>query len=135
VLRLILLILTLFSITITEGCKENEVTTASGLTYIDIKEGAGPSPEKGKVVIVHYTAALMDGKKYDSSVDRNEPFEFTIGTAEVIQGWDEGMLGMKTGGKRKLIIPPHLAYGAEGAGGVIPPNAIIIIEVELLSVK
>lgn len=111
------------------------VTTSSGLKYIDYVVGDGPSPTKGAKVKVHYTGTLEDGKKFDSSVDRGQPFEFTIGVGRVIKGWDEGVMTMKTGGKRKLIIPPDLGYGASGAGGVIPPNATLIFEVELLSVN
>lgn len=115
---------------------EGEMTTTeSGLKYTDIKVGDGASPEKGKTVVVHYTGTLDDGTKFDSSLDRNEPFSFTIGMGEVIQGWDEGVMGMKVGGKRKLVIPPDLAYGERGAGGLIPPNATLTFEVELLDVK
>lgn len=111
-----------------------EVTTASGLKYTDVTEGTGASPTKGKLVTVHYTGTFEDGKKFDSSVDRNEPFQFVIGAGQVIAGWDEGVMSMKVGGKRKLVIPPDLAYGSRGAGGVIPPNATILFEVELLGV-
>ncbi|HEY6872657.1 MAG TPA: FKBP-type peptidyl-prolyl cis-trans isomerase [Geobacteraceae bacterium] len=108
------------------------VTTASGLTYIDLAVGNGPSPTSGKPVKVHYTGWLENGTKFDSSVDHGQPFVFTIGAGQVIPGWDEGVLTMKAGGKRKLIIPARLGYGAAGAGGVIPPNATLIFEVELL---
>jgi peptidylprolyl isomerase len=110
------------------------VTTASGLKYTDVKVGSGPSPVKGKQVKVHYTGTLENGKKFDSSVDRNEPFSFLIGVGQVIPGWDEGVMGMKVGGKRKLIIPAKLGYGAAGAGGIIPPNATLLFDVELLDV-
>jgi FKBP-type peptidyl-prolyl cis-trans isomerase len=111
------------------------ITTDSGLQYIDVVEGTGASPQKGQTATVHYTGTLEDGKKFDSSVDRGQPFEFPIGEGRVIKGWDEGVMSMKVGGKRKLIIPPHLGYGARGAGGVIPPNATLIFEVELLAVR
>mgnify|MGYP001769512302 CR=1 FL=1 len=111
------------------------ITTASGLTYVDMVEGTGPSPVKGKPVTVHYTGTLENGRKFDSSVDRNEPFSFIIGVGQVIKGWDEGVMGMKVGGKRKLIIPANLGYGARGAGGVIPPNATLHFDVELLGVQ
>lgn len=110
------------------------VTTPSGLKYIDQVVGKGASPVAGKQVKVHYTGTLENGKKFDSSVDRKEPFAFTIGVGQVIKGWDEGVMGMKVGGKRKLIIPPKLGYGASGAGGVIPPNATLLFDVELLDV-
>lgn len=111
------------------------VTTASGLKYTDVVVGKGPSPVTGKQVKVHYTGTLENGKKFDSSVDRNEPFSFTIGVGQVIPGWDEGVMTMKVGGKRKLIIPSKLGYGASGAGGVIPPNATLLFDVELLDVS
>ena len=113
---------------------EKIVTTDSGLKYIDHVVGKGASPAKGKQVKVHYTGTLENGKKFDSSVDRNEPFTFVIGVGQVIRGWDEGVMTMKVGGKRKLIIPAKLGYGAAGAGGVIPPNATLIFDVELLDV-
>jgi peptidylprolyl isomerase len=112
-----------------------EVTTASGLKYVDIKIGKGESPQKGQTAVVHYTGWLTDGKKFDSSVERGMPFEFAIGQGKVIKGWDEGVSTMKVGGKRKLIIPPELGYGGRGAGGVIPPNATLVFEVELLEIK
>lgn len=110
------------------------VTTASGLKYVDVVVGKGASPTAGKAVKVHYTGTLENGKKFDSSVDRKEPFSFTIGVGQVIQGWDEGVMTMKVGGKRKLTIPAKLGYGARGAGGVIPPNATLLFDVELLDV-
>jgi peptidylprolyl isomerase len=110
------------------------VTTASGLKYTDVKVGSGASPVKGKQVKVHYTGTLENGKKFDSSVDRNDPFTFVIGVGQVIPGWDEGVMGMKVGGKRKLIIPSKLGYGAAGAGSAIPPNATLLFDVELLDV-
>ena len=109
-------------------------TTASGLQYWDIKTGTGATAEPGKVVKVHYTGWLTDGNKFDSSVDRDQPFEFPLGAARVIKGWDEGVAGVKVGGKRQLRIPPDLAYGPHGRGQ-IPPNATLIFDVELLEVK
>ena len=111
------------------------MTTESGLKYEDIVVGTGPSPTAGQEITVHYTGTLEDGTKFDSSVDRGEPFKFTIGMGRVIKGWDEGVMTMKVGGKRKLVIPPQLGYGARGAGGVIPPNATLVFEVELLGVN
>lgn len=110
-------------------------TTGSGLQYEDLEEGTGAEAGKGQTVEVHYTGWLTNGKKFDSSRDRGQPFSFTLGVGQVIKGWDEGVAGMKVGGKRKLHIPPALGYGARGAGGVIPPNADLIFDVELLGVK
>lgn len=113
--------------------------TVSGLQITDTKVGAGASPKTGQMCVMHYTGWLYEngvkGKKFDSSVDRGQPFEFPIGTGRVIKGWDEGVADMKVGGKRTLIIPPDLGYGARGAGGVIPPNATLMFEVELLAIK
>jgi peptidylprolyl isomerase len=111
------------------------VTTSSGLTYVDEVVGSGAQPAKGKRVSVHYTGRLTNGKKFDSSVDRGDPFEFTIGVGQVIRGWDEGVMSMKVGGKRQLIIPSDLGYGARGAPPAIPPNAELIFDVELLGVR
>src|SRR5712672_3501761 len=115
------------------------MTTSSGLQTTDSKVGAGASPKTGQTCVMHYTGWLyvngVKGKKFDSSVDRNEPFEFPIGQRKVIAGWDEGVATMKVGGKRTLIIPPALGYGARGAGGAIPPNATLMFDVELLDVK
>jgi peptidylprolyl isomerase len=115
------------------------MTTASGLQIKDTVEGTGASPQRGQTCVMHYTGWLYNngikGAKFDSSVDRGEPFEFTIGVGQVIKGWDEGVSTMKVGGKRTLIIPPALGYGARGAGGVIPPNAVLMFDVELLGVK
>ena len=112
-----------------------ETVTASGLKYLDIVVGSGASPQPGQEVTVHYTGTLVDGTKFDSSVDRGQPYTFPIGLGRVIRGWDEGVMSMKIGGKRRLIVPPHLGYGARGRGPVIPPNATLIFEVELLGVK
>jgi peptidylprolyl isomerase len=111
-----------------------QVTTASGLQYTDIQVGDGPSPQNGQVVTVHYTGTLTDGSKFDSSRDRSQPFKFTIGRGMVIKGWDEGVLTMKVGGRRKLVIPSDLGYGPRGYPGVIPPNATLVFDVELLGV-
>jgi FKBP-type peptidyl-prolyl cis-trans isomerase FkpA len=112
-----------------------EVTTPSGLKYTDEKIGDGTEATPGHTAIVHYTGWLTDGKKFDSSKDRNQPFSFPLGGGRVIKGWDEGVAGMKVGGVRRLTVPPQLGYGASGAGGVIPPNATLVFEVELLDVK
>ena len=111
-----------------------QTTTASGLVIEDLEVGTGPEATAGQHVQVHYTGWLTDGKKFDSSKDRNDPFAFPLGAGHVIRGWDEGVQGMQVGGKRKLTIPPELGYGARGAGGVIPPNATLVFEVELLKV-
>jgi peptidylprolyl isomerase len=110
------------------------VTTDSGLQYIDVEEGTGATPEAGQAMSVHYTGWLSDGTKFDSSVDRGVPFEFTLGVDPVIPGWDEGLATMKVGGERRLIIPPELAYGEAGQGP-IPPNATLTFDVELLEIQ
>lgn len=119
----------------TKNMAEQTVTTESGLTYLDMTAGTGRLAELGDMASVHYTGWLADGKKFDSSVDRKEPFSFRLGAGQVIKGWDEGVMGMKIGGKRKLTIPPQLGYGARGAGGVIPPNATLTFDVELLDLR
>jgi FKBP-type peptidyl-prolyl cis-trans isomerase len=111
------------------------ITTASGLKFQVLKKGNGTVAMSGQIVSVHYTGWLTDGTKFDSSVDRGEPFQFTLGAGQVIKGWDEGVSGMKVGEKRKLTIPSDLGYGARGAGGVIPPNATLVFDVELLGVQ
>ncbi|MES9898194.1 MAG: FKBP-type peptidyl-prolyl cis-trans isomerase [Sedimenticola sp.] len=110
----------------------SEKMTDSGLKYEDLVEGDGEVAATGRKVLVHYTGWLTSGEKFDSSLDRNSPFNFNLGAGQVIRGWDEGVQGMKVGGKRKLTIPPQLGYGAAGAGGVIPPNATLVFDVELL---
>jgi peptidylprolyl isomerase len=118
---------------------QQAMTTADGLKIIDTQPGTGASPQTGQTCVMHYTGWLYEngtkGKKFDSSVDRGTPFEFKIGVGQVIRGWDEGVATMKVGGKRTLIMPPELGYGARGAGGVIPPNATLIFDVELLGIK
>ena len=127
---------------VTAGAPQAATTTATTTTADvtelkkeDLKVGTGVEAVAGKAVTVHYTGTLTDGKKFDSSLDRNQPFTFNLGKGEVIQGWDQGVAGMKVGGKRKLTIPSTLGYGPTGAGGVIPPNATLVFEVELLGVN
>mgnify|MGYP006175767391 CR=1 FL=1 len=108
--------------------------TASGLEYIEVEAGTGEQAAAGKTVSVHYTGKFQDGKVFDSSISRGEPIKFPLGAGRVIKGWDEGIALMKVGGKAQLVIPPHLAYGESGAGGVIPPNATLVFDVELVSV-
>jgi FKBP-type peptidyl-prolyl cis-trans isomerase len=115
--------------------QENLMKTSSGLEYIEVQAGAGAQAEAGKTVSVHYTGKLQDGSVFDSSVPRGEPITFPLGAGRVIKGWDEGIALMKVGGKAQLIIPPGLAYGERGAGGVIPPNATLVFDVELVDVK
>lgn len=112
-----------------------EITTSSGLQYIDQVVGTGDTAKAGQTVSVHYTGWLTNGKKFDSSVDRGQPFSFRLGVGQVIKGWDEGVQGMKIGGKRKLTIPSNLGYGARGAGGLIPPHATLVFDVELLGLQ
>lgn len=114
---------------------QQETTTPSGLKYTDVEAGQGQEAKAGDVVSVHYTGWLTDGTKFDSSRDRNVPFNFKLGVGQVIKGWDEGVTGMKVGGKRRLRIPAELGYGKSGAGGVIPPNAELLFDVELLEVR
>ena len=132
-----LMILGMLSPTLLQGAtmSETTTTTASGLKYEDIKEGDGDVATTGKTVSVHYTGWLTSGKKFDSSKDRGQPFDFPLGGGRVIKGWDEGVQGMKVGGVRKLTIPASLGYGSRGAGGVIPPDATLVFEVELLKVR
>jgi peptidylprolyl isomerase len=111
------------------------VKTASGLQYQDISQGTGAPPQRGQTVSVHYTGWLADGKKFDSSRDRGQPLEFPLGAGRVIKGWDEGLSTMRVGGKRRLVIPPDLGYGAQGSPPVIPPNATLTFEVELLQAR
>jgi FKBP-type peptidyl-prolyl cis-trans isomerase FkpA len=113
----------------------SEKITDSGLKYEDLNMGAGEPAMAGNRISVHYTGWLLEGDKFDSSLDRNQPFQFTLGKGMVIAGWDEGVTGMQVGGKRRLTIPAQLGYGARGAGGVIPPNATLVFDVELLSIE
>ncbi len=114
--------------------KPKAITTSSGLKYTVLKAGKGNPPKQGQVVLVHYTGTLTNGKKFDSSRDRGQPFSFTVGAGQVIKGWDEALSTMKVGERRKLVIPPQLGYGAVGAGADIPPNATLIFDVELLKI-
>lgn len=111
------------------------VTTATGLQYEDMSVGTGATPQAGQTVVVHYTGWLTNGNKFDSSVDRGQPFTFPLGQGRVIKGWDEGVASMQVGGKRKLTIPPELGYGAAGFPGAIPPNSVLVFEVELLDLR
>jgi FKBP-type peptidyl-prolyl cis-trans isomerase len=115
--------------------EQNEVATGSGLKYVDLQEGQGDEAKPGQTVSVHYTGWLENGTKFDSSHDRRQPFSFSLGAGQVIRGWDEGVAGMKVGGKRTLIIPPEMGYGARGAGGVIPPGATLVFDVELVEIR
>jgi FKBP-type peptidyl-prolyl cis-trans isomerase len=118
----------------TNPMDEQIVQTATGLGYVDLVEGKGAKAAAGDSVTVHYTGWLKDGSKFDSSVDRGQPFAFALGRGRVIKGWDEGVATMKVGGKRRLIVPAHLGYGDQGAAGVIPPGATLVFEVELLGI-
>ncbi|MCC6140725.1 MAG: FKBP-type peptidyl-prolyl cis-trans isomerase [Nitrospira sp.] len=118
-----------------EASEGKEITTSSGLQYIDQVVGTGDTATAGQTASVHYTGWLTNGTKFDSSVDRGQPFSFRLGVGQVIKGWDEGVQGMKVGGKRKLTIPSNLGYGARGAGGLIPPHATLVFDVELLGVQ
>lgn len=117
------------------GNDHKTITTPSGLQYVDLVKGSGREAHVGETAVVHYTGWLENGTKFDSSVDRGDPFSFRLGAGRVIKGWDEGVVGMNIGTKRKLTIPPHLGYGRRGAGQVIPPNATLIFEVELLDLR
>jgi len=111
------------------------VVLSDGLKYVDLKIGAGPEPVAGQTVRVHYVGRLLDGTKFDSSRDRGQPFEFALGQGSVIAGWDEGIKTMRVGGRRKLIVPPQLGYGAQGAGDKIPPDATLVFDIELLGIE
>lgn len=139
-MKKIAILLTLFATIagspVRAATEPTKTTTASGLQYIEVKPGVGNTPQQGQTVIVHYTGTLSDGRQFDSSRDRKEPFKFKLGAGQVIKGWDEGISTMKVGGQRKLIIPPELGYGASGAGGgVIPPNATLNFDVELIGIE
>ncbi len=132
-----MILLTIFALNPLSGkaAEEPMVTTSSGLQYVDLVAGTGREAHPGETAIVHYTGKLKDGTTFDSSKERHEPFSFRLGAGQVIKGWDEGIEGMHIGGTRKLIIPPQLGYGARGAGSLIPPNATLVFEVELLDLR
>jgi len=136
--KIISVLLIILYTAVLSGCgkkdEEGMITTPSGLKYKDIQVGTGEEAVKGKTVWVQYTGTLEDGKKFDSSYDRNYPLGFTLGVGQVIKGWDEGITGMKIGGKRKLIIPPNLAYGETGFPNLIPPNSTLYFDVELVNI-
>lgn len=135
----VLICFTLLAGPILTGCSEEkkntgEITTPSGLRYTDLALGTGESPKFGEKVTIHYTGFLMDGKKFDSSKDRYQPYSFIVGSGTTLGGWEEGVLTMKVGGKRKLIVPSGLAYGERGVQGAVPPNATVVFEIDLLSI-
>jgi FKBP-type peptidyl-prolyl cis-trans isomerase len=130
----ILIFVTLLSLVFITSCGRKNFMTKSGVNVEVISEGKGTSPKQGQIVTVHYTGWLTDSTKFDSSVDRGQPFQYQFGVGEVIQGWDDGVATMKLGGKSRFTIPPELGYGSQGAGGVIPPDATLIFEVELLGI-
>ncbi|MCK9408744.1 MAG: FKBP-type peptidyl-prolyl cis-trans isomerase [Bacteroidetes bacterium] len=132
-LKLIFLILLLTLLV--SSCGRKNFMTKSGVAVEVITEGKGAIPNEGEIVTVHYTGWLTDSTKFDSSIDRGQPFKYQFGVGQVIQGWDDGVATMKVGGKSRFTIPPELGYGRQGAGGVIPPNAILIFEVELLGIQ
>jgi FKBP-type peptidyl-prolyl cis-trans isomerase FkpA len=132
---IILLIVFVFNPLSGKAAEEAMVTSGSGLQYVDLVVGSGREAHAGETAVVHYTGTLTDGTKFDSSKDRNAPFSFRLGAGQVIKGWDEGVEGMKIGGIRKLVIPPQLGYGSQGAGSVIPPHATLNFEVELLDLR
>jgi FKBP-type peptidyl-prolyl cis-trans isomerase len=126
--------LLLFSL-IVVGCERNQFVTKSGVKVHVVKEGTGLTPKQGQIVTVHYTGWLTDSTKFDSSRDRSQPFTYQFGVGQVIQGWDDGVATMKVGGTSRFTIPPELGYGRQGVGGIIPPNATLVFEVELLGIK
>ncbi len=132
-MKLVIITLLIFLV----GCtaSNQDVFNMEGMKIEILKKGTGAEAKRGDTVIVHYTGTFTDGRKFDSSVDRDEPFTFKLGAGQVIQGWDKGVAGMKVGEKRKLTIPPELAYGSRGAGGIIPPDATLVFEVELLGIE